>query len=176
MLMLRINRIRGAGAIKRFHTARVIKEESVAEHSLNVVALILVLTKGQASRNLLIAAALHDHGEAAIGDIPANIKTRMPPDVRADLETKEYEEVSLMFPELEVGCHLSPEEAYTLHIADKIDGLLKCSDEVKMGNRHLEAIGERYVSYLYELTDKNDLYRIDVQIIVDNFRRICNGR
>jgi len=170
MLMPRINRIRSAGAIKRFHCARVIKEESVAEHSLNVAALVLVLTKGLASRNLLIASMLHDHGEAAIGDIPANIKSKLPPEARQELEDKEQSELDLMFPEL-VGTGLTEEEEYTLHIADRLDGLLKCTDEVMMGNRHLIHIGERYCGYLFGLTDKNDLYRVDAMEVIDNFRR-----
>lgn len=175
MLSLRINRIRDAGSIKRFHCARVIKEETVAEHSLNVAALCLVLTKGLASRELLIAAMLHDHGEAAIGDIPANVKSLMTNNVREALERQEAAEVALMFPDLRTA-PLTEEEQYTLTIADRLDGLLKCRDEVKMGNRHVEYIGERYVQYLYTLTDKVDLHRVAVQEIIDDFRRVCNGR
>jgi len=171
----RIERIRAAGSIKRFHTARVIKEETVAEHSLNVAALVLVLTEGEASRNLLVRAMTHDHGEAAIGDIPANIKSRMPLEARQELELKESEEVELMFPGLST-LHLSAEEERILHLADRLDGLLKCTDEVKMGNQHLTIIGERYCEYLADLTSTDKPFYPVVWDIIHNFREVAYGR
>lgn len=171
----RIHRIRAAGAIKRFHTARVIKEESIAEHSLNVAALILVLTEGEASRNLLIRAMLHDHGEAAIGDIPANIKARIPPEARQELEDKEAAEVEIMFPGLS-ALHLSETEEKLLHIADRLDGLLKCTDEVLMGNRHLILIGERYCEYLSQLVSDTKPFYPVVWDIIHHFRESVYGR
>lgn len=171
----RIDRIRSAGAIKRFHTARVIKEETVAEHSLNVATLVLVLTEGAASRNLLIHAMIHDHGEAAIGDIPANIKSRMPPEARRELEMKEQVEVEYMFPGLP-GLPLTEEEERTLHIADRLDGLLKCKDEVVMGNGHLIKIGLRYCNYLIELVSHGGAHYQLVWDVIGDFRSIIDGR
>lgn len=164
--------VRDAGAIKRFHTARVIKEESVAEHSFNVAMILLQLTKGKASRALILAALTHDLGEAATGDIPANIKTSMPETARYELEEAENRAVVAMLPYQE--CHevLTEREGNLLHIADRLDGLAKCAEELRMGNRGIITIGERYCSYLFTLTDKDDTHRKDVQSAIDSFRRL----
>ena len=160
--------IREAGAIKRYHTARTIACETVAEHSFNVVNLILVLTEGQASRELILAALTHDMGELAVGDIPSPIKRAMPEEVHSEIERREQQAVLAMHPQ--VFMELSAEEEHILSLADKLDGLLKCTEELKMGNRHIITIGERYCGYVQSLTEHNPLFRHEAEQIIHAFR------
>lgn len=146
----RIRLMRRAGAVRRYHTETVIKEETVAEHTFNVLNLVMALTQGHASRELILAALFHDMGEHKVGDLPAPTKRGLPAESRHTINEMEREAVKRIhggIPEL------TPMEEKVLHIADRLDGLWKCIDEVRMGNRHIWAVGENCVKYLAELDD-----------------------
>jgi 5'-deoxynucleotidase YfbR-like HD superfamily hydrolase len=168
MLKINIKMAREAGAVRRYHAVRTIKEESVAEHSFNVVNLILILTEGAASRALILAGLTHDMGEYATGDIPSQVKKALPEDVRWDIQKLETDAVLRIHPNLTGG--LSADEEYLLHLCDNLDGLLKCIDELKMGNQHIIPVGERYTGYLQDLIEHEPKYRLEVECVISDFR------
>jgi 5'-deoxynucleotidase YfbR-like HD superfamily hydrolase len=168
MINKRIDLARAAAGVTRFHTARIIHDETVGEHSFNVCNLLLIMTNGEVSRNLLIAALIHDMGEPAVGDVPSPVKKRMPKDVREELDRLENDAVLEIHPYAPL---LSQAEAAALKLADNLDGLLKCRDELRLGNRGVREIGDRYVSYIHELTDKWEQYRVFAEHCIYLYRK-----
>lgn len=163
-LIRQLNALRDAGIVARYHTARILRPESVAEHSFNVVNIVLAITKGLASKELIVAALTHDMGEYLVGDIPAPVKLRLPPEVGQTIAEMEDDAIDDLHPDLYRG--LTKDEERVLKIADRLDGLLKCLDELKMGNTTIIPIGGRYVGYLHQLTDKDDYLRMEVTGII----------
>jgi len=164
-MLSKIHKARDAGAIKRFHTARLIQGETVAEHSFNLVNLIMIVTNGNASRNLILAAITHDLGEYAVGDIPSPIKRALPKEVAHQIDLREEGAVQDIHPCMK-GIFLAPAEAFLLSLADKLDGLLKCIDELRMGNRRITTAGDNYCNYIIEMCDFDAPFRgVALQII-----------
>lgn len=71
-----------AGRVRRWHTNPGL-EQSVAEHSWGV-AVLLLLENPDVSKDLLIAALLHDAHEVSFGDIPSPAKQAYPALVKAE--------------------------------------------------------------------------------------------
>lgn len=160
--------LRASGAVSRFHTVRLIAPETVAEHSFNVVNLVLALTDCRASRHLILAALTHDMGEYVVGDIPSPIKRRLPEQVRAEVARAEEEAIESLHPGLadrNILGTLTELESRILAIADVLDGLMKCIEELKMGNATITPIGLRYREYLTQI--KLPTYWPNVSPIVD---------
>lgn len=159
---------RDAGCVTRFHTARVVHDETVAEHSFNVMNLLLVMTDGAITPALLLAALTHDMGEPMVGDIPSPVKRALPPEVGKRMEELEEEAVRAIHPRLLFT--LSEEESMTLSLADKLDGLMKCRDELRLGNKGIREIGDRYIQYIHELTDQWATHRVFAEQCIMSYR------
>lgn len=132
------------GRTKRFHTVSTIKENTVAEHTYGVIVLVLALTGGMASKNLILAALAHDMAECELGDVPAPAKRKLG--------------IYDAFNELEEdvlrtngwATTLTDEEAKILKIADSLDGFLFCVKEYRMGNHDIKPVLGRFASYIRE--------------------------
>lgn len=68
---------RAAGAVKRWHTWPVLHGETVAEHSWNVLRILLQLFP-DAPREVLVYVTYHDLGGVKTGDLPYPIKRDNP--------------------------------------------------------------------------------------------------
>lgn len=165
----RLLRARDSACVTRFHTARVVHDETVAEHSFNVVNLILIMTDGKATKELLLAALVHDMGEPQVGDIPSPVKRALPPEVGEAMERLEWQAIKEIHPYLQSG--LTKGDERTLSLADKLDGLMKCRDELRLGNKGIREIGDRYIQYIQELTDKWDTYRVFAEQCIFAYRQ-----
>lgn len=163
---------RDSACVTRFHTARVVHDETVAEHSFNVVNMLLIMTNGYAKRDLLLAALVHDMGEPQVGDIPSPVKRALPPEVGETMESLEMEAILNIHPYLE-GPHggLGADDYALISLADKLDGLMKCRDELRLGNKGIREIGDRYIQYIQELTDKWDTYRVFAEQCIFAYRQ-----
>lgn len=132
--------IRGS-EVTRYHTVRLITEETVGHHS-QMVALLCWLVDPGCSRNLLVAALAHDLAEHVLGDIPAPSKR----------EFGIGEQVNALEERLlgnaGFGVKLDPEEKRLLKFADNLQGLIKCGREIEMGNYRMKEVFDRYRSYL----------------------------
>jgi 5'-deoxynucleotidase YfbR-like HD superfamily hydrolase len=133
-----------AGRVRRFHTARMVCPQDVAQHSFNVCNLVRLLGGSMYAQ---LAAIHHDMGEYAVGDIPSPVKREFDTDTRRQIENMEEEGVE--------GCGLplvalNDSDVRILKMADNLDGLITCIEEVRMGNTDLVPIGERYSEYLRE--------------------------
>lgn len=144
-MMPSIEFIYSGGAVKRYHTVQMIKEDSVAQHSFGVAWFCYLLSGGGPSATLLIAAMAHDLAEQYTGDLPSPAKRQL----KIGAQFRQYEQ------EIEqnngVRCLLSTEETRILKLADCMDGAARCAIELSMGNTHAKIIFERYISYVYEI-------------------------
>lgn len=138
-----------AGGTQRFHTwsAELIKTQDVAQHVYGLMWLVVALTRGTASRDLLLATLFHDGGERWVGDMPGPMK-RLLPGLRDSLDTAEADA-------LQARCgvaapELSAFDSSTLDLADALDGVFYCSREVALGNRRIGAVFANYIDYASE--------------------------
>jgi 5'-deoxynucleotidase YfbR-like HD superfamily hydrolase len=119
---------RDAGGVKRYHTQRTIRTQTVAEHSFGVCMLIRQV-QPDCSRTLLFAALHHDLPELMTGDIPAPAKRAHP---QMDTYLEEFE--ASLHPLYFNTAFLTAEEAALLKWADTMELVLWCLEEWRMGN------------------------------------------
>lgn len=136
--------LNGADVV-RYHTIRTLVTETVGHHS-HQVALLTLMLKPEASRELLTAALLHDLAEHITGDLPSPSKRAygIGEQVSA-LEDKLLTEAGLSMPSM------TPAERRTLKLADIAQGALFCSREIALGNTKLRLVFDRYMSYAHEM-------------------------
>lgn len=129
-----VQAIREGGHTERVHTVPHLLDASVAKHSWNMAAMLALLYP-EASKNLILAAIFHDVSERWIGDTPAPAKYSIEPDLGHMLhraESKVERALGIM------QMTLTPEEKTWLKAIDILEFVMYCSDELAMGNRHIE--------------------------------------
>ena len=136
-----------AGAeVKRYHTVTTLISETVGHHS-HGVAMLCLLFKPDAERDLLFAALCHDLAEHQTGDIPSPAKREFGIGGRVDeLEERLMSYVGIHMP------HLSTEDKRILKLADIAQGAMFCARELSLGNKRIRAIFDRYISYAEEMS------------------------
>lgn len=138
----RLINLRNAGAVTRYHTARMLRTQNLAEHSFGV-ALIILQAYPAASPRLLAAALYHDLAEVATGDLPAPVKwdnaglKAMVEHVEARYERK-----------MGLDMELSEGERHILKWADMFELVLWCWEEYQLGNTYALEIMWRGVHFL----------------------------
>jgi hypothetical protein len=118
---------RDAGAVKRYHTVRTVRQQDLSAHTHGVLMLIKQVYP-ECSRHLLIAAMHHDLPELITGDVPAPVK-RSSPGLAVVLEELEKGAAPLY---QDMG--LTPFEECVLKWCDTFELVLYCMEEVLMGN------------------------------------------
>lgn len=131
-------------AVLRYHTTPPLRPQTDGAHSFGVAWLVYLLTEGSASRNLILAALAHDLAEHATGDLSAMAKREGTIGKQLDaLEMVQLKAVGLEFM-------LTEREQRTLLLADKLEGMMFCIAERRLGNRTAELWYGRYRSYFQE--------------------------
>lgn len=122
--------IRAGGSVQRYHTARTLRGQTVADHSWGVAQLI-VQVYPEASSTLLRAGMGHDISETVHGDIPAPAKWAHPSLAEAEHNASGHfnTQMGLNFP-------LTPQEYYILKWCDLMECLMWCAEEARMGNTY----------------------------------------
>lgn len=123
---------RQAGNIIRSHTNAQHGQKTVAEHTYNLVNIILLLHPAP-SMNLVKAAMWHDVPERFTGDLPSPIK-QLNPDLGETLHKIEHGIVKSFG--LEVP--LNADEKKWLKAADRLEYLLWAQEQIEMGNSTVE--------------------------------------
>lgn len=131
--------------VKRLHTQPHIVPETVGHHSAGVAILVMTIDP-DCSAKLLKAAILHDMGEYHTGDIPATAKwynraLASAEGIAADSYCKQY---GLKCPEL------TDREYWLLKLCDGLDLLLKCREEVDIGNRSILVVLHNIRNFLHQ--------------------------
>lgn len=134
--------IRKGGAVKRFHTITMLKENLNSSHSWGVATLIQDIAP-DCSKDILLAALYHDVAEHITGDVSAPTKWKYPA-LQEALRRVECE----VDANLGINVLLSVEEARLLKFADMADLVLTCVSEYRLGNTEVVEVILRGVTYL----------------------------
>lgn len=134
--------ITAGGEVTRYHTVRVLQQETVGHHSFGVAMYCYLM--GSPSANLLMAALTHDLAEHITGDCPAPAKRELGiGEAMNALEDRILRDIGLEFP-------LTDAERRTLKLADIFQGMSFCTRELQLGNQNIRPIFNRYKSYAEE--------------------------
>ena len=141
--------------IKRWGLMRNTKEETLYEHSLEVafIAHALALIKNRRLGGAVVAdraavvAMFHDTTEILTGDLPTPIKYYSPEisSVYKGIEAVAEKQLQELLPQdlredfAEIYSCPEPEILAIVKAADKISALIKCIDELSLGNREFSA-------------------------------------
>lgn len=145
-----------AGDVKRYHTVARLKEQTIAEHSWGVLAIVLYLEPNP-SRQLISAAVFHDVAESRTGDVPATFKWAN----RNFADSLEAHETNIN-REMGINYELTERELAILKVADLSELVLHNVRELMMGNRYAAAIIARGMEAL-------EAYYGDLGATVNNF-------
>lgn len=160
--------------VRRFHQHHQLVQDTDGRHSHGVAMIAALLSNGEPSAALLIAALTHDLPELVSGDVPATTKRVM----RSGSFDLDAYETSINkhygFPG-----ELTDKELRTLKLADGLDGMLQCTREVAVGNRTVVWVYEKWLSWLQadfgELTAAEQAMLSAIEIIWKNVRNSYNA-
>lgn len=135
--------MRKGGQVKRFHTEQIIGEETVGHHTYGVITWVLALTDRAASKELMLSALYHDTDEQVMGDLPGPVKWDW-----GDLDNLTEQVRNSFRLEYKMHVDLTMSEHLTLRWADKMDLLMTCVDQQRLGNIRGIEIGRKVVCRL----------------------------
>lgn len=164
--------------INRWGLMRNTRNENLSEHSLEVAfiahSLALIgnnrLNKSYSPEKVAVAAMFHDTSEIITGDMPTPIKyyNSEIKEAYKKIESVAENQLIAMLPEdmqSDFKAIYSPDDATAALVkaADKISALIKCIEEIKMGNMEFKDAEQSTRSAI----DKLKLP--EVQIFMDEF-------
>jgi len=127
--------------VVRYHAMTTLVKETVGHHSHGVAALCYILDP-EVSRDVLLAALLHDLSEHLTGDIPSPAKRIYGIGEHVtSLELSMLAAAGLTMPKL------TPAELRVVKLADLAQGALFCVREFSLGNTNILKVLDRYLSY-----------------------------
>lgn len=146
---------RSAGRVTRYHTWERIREQSVGEHTWQLLRIILAIHP-QVSRELLIFAMFHDIGERVTGDVPFPVK-REHPEVKVAFDRMEHEAQLQMATSwgVSAGIKVPHEELTTLKLAEFIEMMEWGLDEMALGNHCAELVYHRCLAQASAMLSSN---------------------
>jgi 5'-deoxynucleotidase YfbR-like HD superfamily hydrolase len=134
--------IRKGGDVTRYHTEPTLGPQSVGSHSWGVALIVMALEPGNVSTNLLQAALVHDISEYWTGDTPANVKWNND-ELVSNLKNCE----NFVNEVLGINFLLDAREKQILEFADKLELLLYCLEQRRMGNQNVDLIVSRVANW-----------------------------
>lgn len=120
---------RDAAAVKRYHAKRVLREQSVGAHSFNMMLLVQQVMPN-CRKEVLLAVMHHDLPELVTGDIPAPIKRAHP--MLGPLMDEIEQDLAPLYHDFK----LFEDEAAVVKWADRMELVLWCLEEYRMGNTY----------------------------------------
>lgn len=173
-LRAQLRMVTRSARVLRYHCEPVLRNQSVGEHTYGVMWLIMLMTNGLPSAQLLSAALMHDMHEYVTGDVPA--------------PTKKLAGVKGLFDNMEASIEKSvnfemptllPEEEWLLKMADVLEGLAFCAFELRQGNREIFDCFRNYADYarkqLATAPSKNIVASLIVEKYVREFTQAFSG-
>ncbi|MBE6733190.1 MAG: 5'-deoxynucleotidase [Ruminococcaceae bacterium] len=143
--------------IYRWGLMRNTKQENLSEHSLEVAFIahaLAVIRNRRLGGNInptevAVAAMFHDTTEIITGDMPTPIKYYNPEirDVYKQIEAVASDRLLSMLPEdlredFKPFYYMDNDTARLIKAADKLSALIKCTEELNMGNREFAVAKE----------------------------------
>jgi hypothetical protein len=140
---------RFAGQVKRYHTWPVLREQTVAEHTWQIMRIYHSIF-GEPSQDIYTFILYHDAGEIATGDLPFPVKMHNP-DIKETMDLLEDRALERMKAPV-----VKLEQMGKIHI--KICDLLEMWEygvqECAMGNQLAKPIVDRTVDAIYDYLSK----------------------
>ena len=146
---------REAGQVKRFHTFPTITQQTVGEHTFNMLCMLfqfcVEVRRQVPSTNLIQAVMYHDIGERWVGDVPAT----------ARWHNEEFKSVVDNYEEklrnkMGFSVQLTDEETRILKFLDSLDCLLWAVHEENLGNKYASEIQKRCLGALDQYEEYKD--------------------
>lgn len=137
---------RDAADVLRYHTKRVIRQQSIGAHSFNMLMLINMVAP-DARKAVFVAVMHHDLPELMTGDIPAPIKKMH------DLLGPLMDSIEAGLAPLFRDCGLTTDEERLVKWADRMELVLWCLEEVRMGNKYCRDTAEKGLMWILESRD-----------------------
>lgn len=162
------------GQTRRYHTQTMLQSQDVAQHSYNVVMLLMYLCTEPVPAELMLRALLHDAGERWTGDMPADVKIALNMGQLMDhQEHLALDRAGVALPDI------SLEQQRLLKLSDALEGLLHCMRDVQLGNRlpdHREMIDNylKYAGRAARVFSVEHVARQRALEIIDEQERLCD--
>ena len=147
--------------IHRWGLMRNARLENLSEHTLEVayIAHALALMSGIAPEKAVLCALYHDCTEIITGDMPTPIKyynTEIR-SIYGNIETAAQERLLETLPNhlrkeyAEMMEPADPEIRRIIKAADKLSALIKCTEELRMGNRDFESARQAQLEAIHAM-------------------------
>ena len=153
--------IRSAGRVTRYHTKTMVQQQTVAEHTFNVLRIWLELY-GPPSSAVSTYIILHDIGEEASGDGPHYAK-RDYPELKEIMDKIEEDHVENLLREcchpdndLSLRPHISGWERDMVKLCDLIEMAEFAFDDFCLGNRTSYEVFENVEKEFFKIIDGRD--------------------
>lgn len=153
---------RQVGEVMRYHTWKRLHDQSVGEHTWQILRILLTVWP-DAPRRVMIYAIVHDMGEM-FGDISYPFK-KLIPSLKAGSVAAEAHVIAEMRKVLGVPRHnhLSPYEIAVFKLCEYVE-MWECGlSEVNMGNRYAAIIVDRCMKEIGPLLHKLEVEMGDTQ-------------
>jgi 5'-deoxynucleotidase YfbR-like HD superfamily hydrolase len=142
---------RDAADVQRYHTRRVHRVQTVGAHSFNMMMLVNQVCP-DARKEVFVAVMHHDLPELMTGDIPAPIKKMH------DLLGPLMDTIEAGLAPLFRDCGLTAEEERLVKWADRMELVLWCLEEFRMGNTYCGETASKGLMWILESRAENNVY------------------
>ncbi len=156
-----------SGRVRRYHAVPTVEVQTVGLHSWGVAVLCLYITGGNASRELLMQALLHDAAELYTGDVPFTIKRDVPSLKTALSLLEDVAHASIVMDSVT----LTPHDQAVLKLCDTVEGLVWCRKTEMTGpvrDRWRQALNVAFEKFAGVLSTE-ELDRAVVLVNEENF-------
>lgn len=149
---------RSAGKVTRFHTWERLRDQSVGEHSWQVMRILLAIWP-EVPRHMLVHTMYHDVGERVTGDIPYPVKAERP-ELKGIMDALEEDALLQMRSWGVLGNppdFLCDDEKAAFKLAEFIEMWEYALDELSLGNRNCALIARRCKEQAIRLINSTEL-------------------
>lgn len=144
---------RRSGRITRYHTWPRIQQQSVGEHSWQLLRILLAIWP-DVPREVMVHAVTHDVGEIATGDLPFPAKARDPELKKKIDDAERSTHLRMSMPwSLPAPQALPPESLRIFKYAEYIEMWEWALDDLDMGNQNAELVRQRCLEALTKMQE-----------------------
>lgn len=139
-----------AGQVTRYHTWPRIREQSVGEHSWQVLRIYSCVAT-EIDPDFMMYCVYHDTGEIATGDLPYPIKSQNPC-LKEEIERLEQDSLinQAHYWRPLVGKGLSDEQLRLFKLIEMVEMFEWGLDEMTRGSTYGNIVAERCLKFVYE--------------------------
>ncbi len=146
---------RGAGCVERYHTWPKVRQQSVGEHTWQLIRILLAIYPA-APRKLLIEAMFHDVGERVSGDAPYPLKTNNTVIKREMDAVEDSARLSMTRWGVRARLRIGDRQRAAMKLAEFIEMAEWGWDELALGNQNARVVMERCLIAAQQYTSNPD--------------------